>query len=251
MAILENTRAVGAQMVEDVRRILFWTTIVVQCVFFAFYGYEIYINTNNLVFLIFYSTLFSLSFITFINYLLTHNKNSRKLRSFKRFLRVFKYIVNGSMLAVNIVNIVKYPASDLTIILLTVSAISLFIQLIIEFVRIFAENYVDMFKVAIDKDFQFVKSLSKIKDVKGNIWALADAPLEFIANKLSKKETEKSKEEEKLEELNEKFQEERKMQRVQESKERVEKEKGELKEHFGIIKNKIAEVFKKSKDEQK
>ena len=54
MALFENTRAVGTQMVEDVRKILFWTTIVVQCIFFAFYGYEIYVNYENIVFLIFY-----------------------------------------------------------------------------------------------------------------------------------------------------------------------------------------------------
>jgi hypothetical protein len=245
MAICESTRAVFNGLVADIKKILFWTTIIVQVVFLGFYAYSIYNNIDELYFFITYSILCFLSLVTFINYLVTYNKSSKNIDKFKRFLRVFKYIVNGSMLIVSAYNIITHASSDLSKIILIVSAISWLVQIIIECVRIFIERYVELFKVAFEQDFSFVNKFKKLLNVKEAAIQLVDAPFEAIAKKIEKDEQKPSKEELRVERLEKKIEEKKKQQREEKKHERDEslkKSKGELKEHLGIIAHKI---FKK------
>ena len=243
MAILGSTRAVGTKLIEDVKKILFWTTIIVSLIFFGFYGYSIYNNVDNFIFLITYSLLFSIAVITFVNYLLTHSKTTTRIKRFKRFLRVLKYIVNGTMLVVNVINMIIYPVSDLSKILLIVSAISLLVQIIVELLRIFIENYVNMFMIAVQDDFSIVFKASELGGVKGAALKIIDAPIEAIAKKITKeKEPELTKTELKVKKLEEDFEErliEQKREKEIKKQTIVNNEKNEIKSHLKVIKDKI------------
>ena len=236
MAILGSTRAVGLKLIEDVKKILFWTTIIVSLIFFGFYGYSIYKNVDNLIFLITYSLLFSISVITFVNYLLTYSKNTKRMKNFNRFLRVFKYIVNGTMLVVNVVNMFTYQTSDLSKMLLIVSAISLFVQVVVELLRIFVENYVEMFMFAVQKDFSIFFKTSELGGIKGAALKIIDAPIERIAKKITKeKEPELTKSELKFKKIEDEFEEKQK----EKAEVIVNNEKAEIKSHLKVIKDKI------------
>ena len=52
MAFMGRTRAVADKLVKDIDKSIFWTTLVIQIFFFFFYGYSIYTNLNNTVFLV-------------------------------------------------------------------------------------------------------------------------------------------------------------------------------------------------------
>ena len=66
MAIAGRTRAVFSQMLDDIKRIVFVTNIIVQSIFFIFYGYSIYNNIDKIPFMVIYILLFMIASITFI-----------------------------------------------------------------------------------------------------------------------------------------------------------------------------------------
>ena len=237
MAILGRTRAVGEKMIEDIRKIVFYTTIVVQFIFFAFYGYSIYNNINKLTFLIIYASLLGLSAISFINFLITYNNSSKANKHFKRFLRVLKYLANGTMLVISAYEIIKFSGSNLSKIILIASALSLFVQVIFEFIRIFIEKYTELFIVSAQMDLQFVTNLMKIKEVKGNLLELIEDPLEAIANKHERKEQKPSKTEEYVNRLADEFDAKHKEKAKEHHQKRVDEQKKEIVEHIHTIKN--------------
>ena len=249
MAVLPRTIAVGKKMIKDIERILYWTTIVVQLIFFISYGYSIYTNISNIVFLVIYSILFVFSVINFIYYLVTYNSDNKKaVGTVKRGFRVFKYLINGTMLGVNIFEMINYGTSDWNKILLVVSGVSLLAQIVLELVRLFVGRYIDLFTEAIGMDLAIIEKIAKVKEVKGNVFELIDAPLEKLANKLEGKdpnddltETQKYLNELALVEKEKARQAkiEKKMRIKQNSDEKAQKQKGEIKEHLSIIKNKL------------
>lgn len=257
MAAMSRSFAVLKNMLKDIEKILHITIIIVQSIFFITYGYSIYCNLDNILFLIIYIILFALSLFYFIFYLKTYKKGSKLIDRIKRFSRIFKYLVNGTMVVVKCVEMVEFGISDFNKILLIVSAVSLLAQVVIEFIRIFTEKYIDLFTEAVKMDLAWVGKLGKVKEVKGNLFELIDAPLEALANKIEGttpsepelteiqkklnkmaedyevevKETKKEKKEKKKEEIRRK------------SKENADKQKQEIKEHLNVIKKK---VFKKN-----
>ncbi|MCH5179854.1 MAG: hypothetical protein J1F32_01395 [Erysipelotrichales bacterium] len=239
-----RTTAVAKKMIKDIDYILFWTIIVVQILFFIFYGYSIYANINRIIFLIIYSLLALIGIINFVTYLVTYHKSNKKVNRFKRFLRVFKYVSNGTMLVINIVELIKYGLNDFSKILLVLSGVFLVAQIIIELIRIFVEKYINLFTIAFEMDFKFIEKISKVKDVKANFFGLVDAPLKAWSNKLEgkKQENNLSEMEEYVNQLAEEDKTKKKEQARQLRKENAEKKKQEIKNHVSIIKK---HLFKK------
>jgi len=246
--VLGRTRAVATKFLSDIKKLLFYTTIVVQCVFFTFYLYAIYNNIDKTIFLIAYSLLFLLAMIIFINHLITHKKSSKRINKFNRFLRVFKYFVNGSMLVINVCEMMNYTTTGTNKLLLILSAITLFVQIIIELIRVIAETYIELFITAVQMDFSFVSKLTKVKDVKGGFYELIDAPLAAIANKIENKQPELSENEIRVNKLAEEYSEEYKLKEKEERKTKTTQKKKQIIEHLNIIKNKI---FKQNKADKK
>jgi len=215
MAIFGRTRGVFSNMVEDIKKITFWAHILVQVIFFIFYGYSIYANFDKIIFLISYISLFIISFTAFIIYLINHNKHLKQSRKFGRLVRVTKYLANGTMVVFNVVEMLTYPISDFSKIILIVSGISLLVQIIIEFIRIFIEKYADMFSRSLELDLEFINKFNKLKEVKGTFFEVLDAPLEAIANKLENIEPEVSKLDKKLNKIGKEFNEDLKEKKFQ------------------------------------
>lgn len=261
MALLGRTRGVFSKMVSDIKRITFWTHILVQIIFFSFYGYSIYSNIENLPFLITYSLLLTISTITFITYLYSHKKHTKQPKGFSRSMRIIKYLTNGTMVILNIIEMVSFPASDLTKILLIISGISLLVQIIVELIRIFIERYADDLTRSLEMDLAFFKGLAKLKEVKGTFFQVLDAPLEAIANKLENKKPEISKQDQKLNEIGKDFDEklkekkaQKKIQKIQEkaetkkrSEENAQKQKKEIGQHLRTI---GSHIFKNKKNKE-
>ena len=177
-------------------------------------------------------------------------------------MRIIKYLTNGTMVVLNIIEMISFPTSDLTKILLIISGISLLIQVIVELIRIFIERYADDLTRSLEMDLAFFKGLSKLKEAKGTFFQVLDAPLEAIANKLENKKPEISKQDQKLNEIgkdfNEKLKEkkaQKKIQKIQEkaetkkrSEENTQKQKKEIGQHLRTIGSHILKSKKNKED---
>lgn len=257
MAILSRTKGLFSQMVSDIRKITFWINIVVQSIFFIFYIYSIYESINKLKFLVVYSVLLLIATINFITYLTVHVRKSKKPKHFNRALRIIKYLTNGTMLGFNVFVLIKNGISDLNKIILVISAISLLIQVIIEFVRLFIEKYARLVTTSLEMDLGVLSKLGEVKEVKGNFFTLLNSPIEALANKLDHKEPQLLEDEMYLNDLAEKYEEQRlvkkaqkKVERKNRSEERAKIAKKKIVENLGRIKN---HIFKKqtNQDDEK
>lgn len=259
MAFCNRTIAVAKKLISDIKTILFVVTIIVNCIFFLFYGYSIYANIDKTIFLVIYALLAATAIVNFITYLATHKKEKdKKINVFTRVVRIFRYVVNAASLGVSIYQMVQFGATDFNKVLLIVSAVALIIQIAIELIRVFIERYVELFTTSIQMDFAFiVKSIEKfdkLKQVKGNLVELADAPLEAIANMLTEKVKEEaavSETEEYIDQLakqyNAETEEKKAAQKAkikQDSADNAEQQKKEIVSHLKTIKDSI---FKKKK----
>ena len=244
--IFHRTRGVGDAFIRDLEKILYWTTIVVQFIFFGYYGYSIYSNMMNLTFLVTYSLLLVLSTMGFIYYLANYRAKEKKVRTVKQTFRIFKYLINGSMVLLNMIEIIRYGGDELAYALIVFSAISLIIQIIVELIRIFITHYVDLFTIALDKDTALFKKIPDPRDVYGNLLSAVDAPLEVV-NKLSKSEKkELSKKEKLVEELKNSHIAKSVNKRKEKHQKHAQRQKREIKEHFDTVKGRI---FKKKNTE--
>ena len=257
MAFMGRTRAVAYKLVDDIEKLLFWITILVQGFFFFFYGYSIYTNLNRPLFLVIYSLLLALSVFNFIYVIVSHPyRKSDNVKKVKAFARAFKYLVNGTMLGVNIFGLIKFDGTDFNKIMIIVSAASLAVQIILEFVRAYTARYIDLFMTSFQMDLNLVYKLSRIKDAKGNFYGMVDAPLEAIANKIEGKEKEEdlTDTEKELNELLKKYEpkfkemkDDKKQKSKENSQQKAARQKEQIKKHVKIIKENLFK--KKDKDE--
>lgn len=139
MSLFVKSKAMAEKMLIDIKRFLFFLTIAVQCVFFIHYIYSIVVNVNRPIFLTVYCVLLFLSLLAFINYLLTYKSPKELLKGISRFLRIFKYFVNFTLIAVNFYGMLNFGTTFWNVFLLILSIISLVSQIFIEVIRYFIE----------------------------------------------------------------------------------------------------------------
>ncbi|AIO19235.1 hypothetical protein KQ51_01358 [Candidatus Izimaplasma bacterium HR1] len=241
--IFHRTLGITSKLIKDIEKVLYWTTIVVQAIFFAYYGYSIYTNLVNLTYLIIYTLLLALSTIAFIYFLANYrNKSNGNVKTVKKTFRIFKYVVNGSMLALNMIEIIRHGGTDIAYALIVFSSISLIIQIMVEFLRFFVSEYVTLFTIALDKDTEFLRKLQDVGDFKGNILGMVDVPLQVISNKLTISTQEFSEHEKLVESLASINKEKSSSKKKARRQENAKRQKNEIKEHFNTIKSSI---FKK------
>lgn len=185
MSVLQNTRGVCSKMILDIRRITFWTNIIVQSIFFIFYGYSIFDNIKNIPLLVIYSILLAVAITGFTTYLITHIKKIKNPKRFARTLRILKYVANGTMIALSIYELIKFGMGDFSKILLVVSIMSLLLQIIIELIRVFVERYVELYMASLKMDLAIFTKLEEMKD--GGFWGWVNPSLEALANKFEHK----------------------------------------------------------------
>lgn len=201
--ILKNTRAMFASFVDDVNKLIYVSTIIIQIFFLGFYGYSIYNNINNIYFLVIYSLLAVLSLFGFIFYLSTYNHRSdNAVKSTKNFLKVSKFGVNGFAVGIKIAEIIMFASGTIDVLLVAFSAILYVLQIILELIKRFVVKYVELFKTSVEMDFapitntidNVVEGYKKIQNtfvgfgdkVKTKMLDVASAPIGFIAGKFDK-----------------------------------------------------------------
>ena len=175
-----------------------------------------------------------------------YKKRKKQNKTFIRFRNFSKYFINFSMIVVVFIQLVKFGIDDFSKILLIVSTISLFIQIIVEFVRMLAERYINDFKNAIHEDFKYFN----LKNWKGNLLEFIEKPLGKVANKKLGKEVELTDEEKRLikyRERAEKLIEDKEIKKAKKEIEEREEEKSRVKEQFGKIKKDLSIIFNKDK----
>ena len=240
MAFMGRTRAVADKLVKDIDKSMFWTTLVIQLFFFFFYGYSIYTNLSNTIFLVTYILLAALALFNFIYMIATHPyKKETGVKKVKLFARIFKYIINAAMIGVNIYEMVKFGGTDFNKIMIIVSGISLGVQIILEFVRAHMAYYTELFVTSVQMDLSFFIKLSKAKETKGNFYEFIDMPLEALANKLEGKEPELTETEKMLNDLAKEYEKENKQKIKENSEKNAEHQKNQIKEHWNTIRNKV------------
>lgn len=238
--ILPRTFAVIDKLLKDIEKILYRTTIIVQLIFFGYYGYSIYSNLSNITYLIAYFLLLAFSTIGFIYYLVNYRiKGSNTVRTIKMSFRISKYVINGSMLLLNVFEIIRHGGSDIAYALVILSSISLVIQVMLEFIRGFATLYFDLFTIAVDKDTKFITKFKDVVDFKTHAYRLADSPLEVLTNNRSSKKTEPSKHERLVESLLTGYKEKKSNITKMRRKRNANLQKHEIKEHLTEIKSKF------------
>ena len=146
MVLFIKTKTVAEKMLEDIKTFLFFLNIFVQGVFFIYYTYSVVVNLNRPIFCIIYSVLFILSIIAFVNYLVTQKYPKESLKGFSRFLRIFKYAVNFSLIAINFYGIIHFGGTFWNVFLIISSLFSLLFQIQIEVIRYFIEQQIKKFK---------------------------------------------------------------------------------------------------------
>lgn len=251
MAIFGRTLAVGNKIIDDIKKLVHTITILVSIIFLGYYGYSVISNINELFYLVIYSAFLCISLITFITYLVTYKKKN-KTKNFNRALRIIKYLLNATMLGVNGYQIFTGPHTTLSLAILIVSGVALILQVLIEIISSCIENYVSLLITAVKMD---VEPITKFFQPKGSFFEIIDAPLEKLANKIQNIQPEKTEEEQYLDTLAEKYdavrkekKKAKKEEKKQKSEERVTQQKAEIKEHLGVIANKLKNSIFKKKD---
>jgi hypothetical protein len=169
-------------MITDIRKICFWTSIIVQAIFFGFYSYSIYDNIRNIPLLVIYIILFLVAITGFATFLIIHIRKIKNPKKFTRVLRVLKYFANGTMIVFSFYELIKFGMSDFSKILLTISITSLLIQVIIELIRIFIEKYIELYIASLKMDLSLLVNFNEMNS--GGVWGWVNKPLGAIADKL-------------------------------------------------------------------
>lgn len=196
--IFKNTRTMISNMLNDINRIIYWTTIVVQIFFLGFYGYSIYNNVDFLPLIITYSVVCVLSIISFIHFIVTfNNKSDSSVKSTKKVFRLSKLSVNGVMIIVKIVELILFYANMVDILLVSLSGILFLFQVILELIKKFFVDYIELIKTGFEMDVApVVNAVNSIKNignkveetvgkVKGKVLEIIDAPISGIAKIVS------------------------------------------------------------------
>lgn len=251
MAFLGKTKIVVYKLKQDIEKLLHVVNVIVSLFFIGYYCYSIYINIDNITFLVINSIFLFLGIFGFILYLVTYKKNNKNIKIIKNIIGKSKYLTKVAVLIINTVNVWKYGGTLISKILLIVSAITIISQLLLEIIKIFIFKYVELFNESIHQDLEFVFNLSKIKESKGNFFEMLDAPLEKLANKLEGKEKVKTKGEKELDKLVDQYGDKvkelndaKKAETKARSEDRAQYHKEGIKEHLKTIKNNL---FNKNK----
>lgn len=196
-------------MVYMLEKILYAFSIILFVVFTGFYGYQIVVHIHDgpLILIIYgiliaiHTTSFVLSKTTKVDRTLSHAERYQfktKLRKRKRIFKIIKLSVNSAAIIWNIVEVFQGGVSDLRIMILIISAVLLFAQIIMEIVINLWVYYYDNLRIAfiedirgIDMDSNFVtKFVTKSLGIKK---ALKDVRSDDYFSEEEKKISEKQK----------------------------------------------------------
>lgn len=231
MIFFNRTSAIIDKTLKDLSRLSYWCSVVVQLIFLGLYGFKIFVNRERLVYLIIYGILAVLSLGGFLFFLLTYkDKKEKSIIVTKRSIRFAKYAANAAMVVVILVQFVQTDVSDFDVVISGVSIASFAVEVFIEIIRLLYERYLDLFRIALEKD------VDSLEDVIHPLRAI-DRPFAALSEKLNPSEPPVLSEKERyVEELKEEFVTKQKAKKA----ERKSSEKNQLKEDLHSIKSAFA-----------
>ena len=163
--MFDNSKRALSDIIQVLQKVLDVFSIVLFVVFTGFYGYQIYIHINDSIFiLIIYCVLILIHTLTFIfskiskvDKNLTHAEKyeqKRQIRNRKRVFKIIKLSVNTAAIIWNFVDIITGTVSDLRIMIVLISAVLLFAQILMEIVLSLLLVYFDNLRIAVIEDIR-------------------------------------------------------------------------------------------------
>ena len=167
-------------------------SIILFVVFTLFYGYQIIVHIGeHPIIIVIYSLLIAIHTVVFIFAKASKAEGAthaeryeqrRMIRKKKRIFKIIKLSVNTSAIIWNVVEIFVKPVGDLRIMIVIISAILLFAQILLEVILNLLLIYFDNFRIAviedvrnIDMDSNFVtKFVTKSLGIKKALKTIKD-----------------------------------------------------------------------------
>ena len=164
--MFEQSRKALSSIMDLLQKMLEVFSIVLFVVFTLFYGYQIVVHIGeNPIIIVIYSLLIVIHTIVFVFAKAskaegeTHAERyeqRRIIRNKKRIFKIIKLSVNTSAIIWNVVEIFVKPVSDLRIMIVIISAVLLFAQILLEVILNLMIIYFDNFRIAVIEDIRSI-----------------------------------------------------------------------------------------------
>ena len=164
--MFEQSRKALSSIMDLLQKMLEVFSIVLFVVFTLFYGYQIVVHIGeNPIIIVIYSLLIVIHTIVFVFAKAskvegeTHAERyeqRRLIRNKKRIFKIIKLSVNTSAIIWNVVEIFVKPVSDLRIMIVIISAVLLFAQILLEVILNLMIIYFDNFRIAVIEDIRSI-----------------------------------------------------------------------------------------------
>ncbi len=164
--MFEQSRKALSSIMDLLQKMLEVFSIVLFVVFTLFYGYQIVVHIGeNPIIIVIYSLLIVIHTIVFVFAKAskvegeTHaerDEQRRLIRNKKRIFKIIKLSVNTSAIIWNVVEIFVKPVSDLRIMIVIISAVLLFAQILLEVILNLMIVYFDNFRIAVIEDIRSI-----------------------------------------------------------------------------------------------
>lgn len=162
--MFEQSRKALSSIMDLLQKMLEVFSIVLFIVFTLFYGYQIVVHIGeNPIIIVIYSLLIAIHTTVFVFAKAskvegeTHAERyeqRRTIRNRKRIFKIIKLSVNTSAIIWNVVEIFVKPVSDLRIMIVIISAVLLFAQILLEVILNLMIIYFDNFRIAVIEDIR-------------------------------------------------------------------------------------------------
>ena len=170
--MFEQSRKALASIVDILQKMLEVFSIILFIVFTLFYGYQIYAHIGQpIIIIIIYSLLIVVHTVAFIFAKTskvegaTHAERyeqRRLIRNKKRIFKIIKLSVNAAAIVWNVVEIFNGGVGDLRIMIVIISAVLLFAQILMEIILSLLLTYFDNFRIALIEDIKNIDMDSNI-----------------------------------------------------------------------------------------
>ena len=169
--MFDRSRKALASIIEILQKTLEAFSLILFVVFTLFYGYQIYVHINEPVFIAIYAALLVIHTIAFIFAKTSKVKGEthaeryeqrRAIRNKKRVFKIIKLSINALAIIWTVIEIFTSKVSDLRIMIVIISAVLLFAQILMEIILSLLISYFDNFRIALIED---IKSIDMDKNI--------------------------------------------------------------------------------------
>lgn len=162
--MFEQSRKALSSIIDVLQKMLEVFSIILFVVFTLFYGYQIIVHIGeHPIIIVIYSLLIVIHTVVFIFAKTSKAEGAthaeryeqrRMIRKRKRIFKIIKLSVNTSAIIWNVVEIFVKPVSDLRIMIVIISAVLLFAQILLEVILNLLLIYFDNFRIAVIEDIR-------------------------------------------------------------------------------------------------